>query len=236
MFHFLRNLKKFLPLYKAGCPFFKYKKIDLDNNFTVIKDYSIDDVVACHSNKSKILIANSSIISNSYLENIRTKSLSSYLLDDFISFLKIMNIFKFEESDVSSITVSYYVNYNGSDLIVDFLRFKICSEESDSFIDETGFIIIYDQNGCRVCFETLGYISKKSSSLFFAQLMLTQFQLFNDLDKLDILFKKSNIIKNYADFSDIMKTSFLNKNYPSWKTVGIPQTEEEADLIKMLHY
>lgn len=170
MFHFLRNLKKFLPLYKAGCPFFKYKKIDLDNNFTVIKDYSIDDVVACHSNKSKILIANSSIISNSYLENIRTKSLSSYLLDDFISFLKIMNIFKFEESDVSSITVSYYVNYNGSDLIVDFLRFKICSEESDSFIDETGFIIIYDQNGCRVCFETLGYISKKVHLCFLLNL------------------------------------------------------------------
>lgn len=236
MLKFFKNLKKLFPLYKAGCSFFKYKKIDLDNNFTVLKDNSTNSVVACHSNKSKILIANSSIISKSYLDSIRTKSLSSALLDDFISFLKIMNIFKFEESDISTITISYYVNYNGSDLIVDFLRFKICSEESDSFIDETGFIIIYDPNGCRVCFETLGYISKKRSSMFFAQLMLTQFQLFNDLDKLDILFKKSNIIKNYVDFSEVMKTSFLNKNYPSWKTVGIPKTEEEADLIKMLHY
>lgn len=174
-------------------------------------------------------------------------SIRDKFIEEFVAFFNMMSILNGNVDIVQKKSKLYYVEEKKRNFIFEQIQFCFSKEDSPLCLSETSFDVVYLDNGLysfgRVDF---GWIAEQACGPYFNESRLYDNMIFDKMNEAKFFSIQSNpdvaeffpdhIFDSYDHILDQLKKFYLGRYFPLWEQVGIPKTQEDADLIKMLSY
>lgn len=229
---------------KFGISLNDTKCIKQNKKFYVLYDNS--DKVLSLKTKEFYLLEDNDICSKMMSDRCLV-SIADKIINEFCDFFNMMDMLNGKVDNINKSSKLYYVENKNVNFIFETVKFSFSMNDNPLCLTETSFDVVYFAPN-QFLFGTVNYgnVINQTGGPYYDDTTLSKGSIFDKMNdsKIFIIMTENTHSEYCPEYRttteeyilNILKTTYLGRKFPSWKQVGIPKTQEEAELIKMLSY
>ncbi len=174
-------------------------------------------------------------------------SIADKIITEICDFFNMMDMLNGKVDNINKSSKLYYVENKNVNFIFETIKFSFSRDDNPYCLTETSFNVVYfAPNQFLFGRVSYGNVIVQTGGPYYDDTILSKDVIFDKMnDSRIFIIMAENTNSPYCPeyhttqedyILNKLKTTYLGRKFPSWEQVGIPNTQEDADLIKMLSY